>query len=123
MDEARRRRNELLANIKIVATDCDGCLTDGKLYIGSDGEMFKVFSVKDGQGVRLLQANGIVPAIITTRNSAILERRARELDIDEVFQSVGDKAAALQALAEKYGVNVKQIAYIGDDMNDLDGGH
>ena len=117
MTESEKRRR--LRNIKLFATDCDGCLTDGKLYIGENGEQFKVFSVKDGQGIRLLQSHNIVPAIITTRTSAILARRAKELDIQELHQKVRRKETVLAALAEQYNIDLKQIAYLGDDLNDL----
>ena len=117
MIESEKRKR--LKNIKLFATDCDGCLTDGKLYIGENGEQFKVFSVKDGQGIRLLQSHNIIPAIITTRTSPVLARRAKELDVTELYQKVRRKETVLAELAEKYNVSFEEIAYLGDDLNDL----
>lgn len=117
MTESEKRKR--LKGVKLFATDCDGCLTDGKLYIGENGEQFKVFSVKDGQGIRLLQSHNITSAIITTRNSGILERRAKELDIGELHQEIRRKEVVLAELAEKYNISFEQIAYLGDDLNDL----
>ena len=117
MIESEKRKR--LKNIKLFATDCDGCLTDGKLYIGENGEQFKVFSVKDGQGIRLLQSHDIIPAIITTRTSPVLARRAKELDVTELYQKVRRKETVLAELAEKYNISFEEIAYLGDDLNDL----
>lgn len=105
--------------VKLLAMDVDGTLTDGRIYIGSDGEMMKAFDVKDGYGiVRFRQAGGI-PAIITGRQSKIVEARCRELGITELKQGVSDKLSCLMALAEKYHLEREEIAYMGDDLNDL----
>lgn len=108
-----------LDNIKLFAMDVDGTLTDGNIYMGNDGEMFKAFHVKDGLGIKLLKNYGIIPAIITGRNSKIVENRCKELSLTEVHQGVKNKAEKLQELMEKYGLTPEQVAYIGDDMNDL----
>lgn len=108
-----------LTKIKLFAMDVDGTLTDGKIYMGNDGEMFKAFSVKDGLAIKLLKDYGIVPAIITGRNSKIVENRCLELGLTEFHQGVKNKAAKLAELMEKYHLSKEQVAYIGDDMNDL----
>lgn len=108
-----------LTKIKLFAMDVDGTLTDGKIYMGNDGEMFKAFSVKDGLAIKLLKDYGIVPAIITGRNSKIVENRCQELGLTEFHQGVKNKAAKLAELMEKYHLSKEQVAYIGDDMNDL----
>lgn len=108
-----------LNNIKLFAMDVDGTLTDGNIYMGNDGEMFKAFNVKDGLGIKLLKNYGIIPAIITGRNSKIVENRCKELALTEFHQGVKNKAKKLQELMEKYGLSPDQVAYIGDDMNDL----
>lgn len=108
-----------LNNIKLFAMDVDGTLTDGNIYMGNDGEMFKAFHVKDGLGIKLLKNYGIIPAIITGRNSKIVENRCKELSLTEVHQGVKNKAEKLQELMEKYDLSPDQVAYIGDDMNDL----
>ena len=106
--------------IRLLAMDVDGTLTDGRIYMGPEGETMKAFDVKDGYGILLFRRAGGVPAIITGRQSRIVETRCRELGIDELYQNVGDKRAVLTALAEKYGLEPEEIAYIGDDLNDLD---
>ena len=106
--------------IKLLVMDVDGTLTDGRIYIGADGEVMKAFDVRDGYGIKhILPRHGVVPVIITGRRSAIVERRCAELDITELHQGVGDKLAKLRELAEKYGLTSGEIAYIGDDVNDI----
>lgn len=106
--------------IKMLAMDVDGTLTDGKIYMGSKGEVCKAFNIKDGLGINQLIKNGILPVIITGRRSAIVENRAKELGITEVYQGVEDKAAVLGQIASKYGFGLGQVAYVGDDCNDLE---
>lgn len=108
-----------LGNIKLFAMDVDGTLTDGHIYMGNDGEMFKSFHVHDGLGIKLLKNYGIVPTIITGRTSKIVENRCREVGLTEFHQGVKNKAAKLSELMEKYHLTAEQVAYIGDDMNDL----
>ena len=110
-----------MEKIKLFVMDVDGTLTDGHIYIGAQGELMKAFDVKDGYAIaNLLPAAGIVPVIITGRRSAIVEERARELSITELHQGVGDKLACLKTVAEKYRTCSREIAYIGDDLHDLD---
>lgn len=105
--------------IKIMIMDVDGTLTDGKLYISSTGELIKVFNVKDGLGIKKLHNNGIIPVLITGRESDILVRRAKELGITEVYQGISNKLEILSEVASKFDCNFSQFAYIGDDENDL----
>jgi 3-deoxy-D-manno-octulosonate 8-phosphate phosphatase, YrbI family len=105
--------------IRLFVMDVDGTLTDGKIYIGHDGEFIKAFHVRDGQGLALLRQRGILTAIITGRISEIVERRAAELKIDRVFQGIGDKLTVLKALCADLGVSPEETAYIGDDLPDL----
>lgn len=105
--------------IRLFAMDVDGTLTDGKIYMGPDGEAMKAFNAKDGQGLALLRESGVVTAIITARHSAIVERRAAELKIDEICQGISDKREVLAGLCEKYGCTPEETAYIGDDLGDL----
>lgn len=107
-------------NIKMLILDVDGTLTDGKIYIGSEGELMKAFNVKDGLGIVKLQTQNIVPVIITGRISEIVEQRAKELGITEVHQGIKDKVKVLRQLADKYQYELKELAYIGDDENDLE---
>ena len=106
--------------IKMLVMDVDGTLTDGKIYMGSDGEVFKAFDVKDGYAIAHLHEVGIIPVIITGRKSKIVENRAKELNIKEVYQGVSDKIEKLKEVAKDNGVLLEEVAYIGDDLNDLD---
>ena len=110
-----------MSKIKLLVMDVDGTLTDGKIYMGNDGEVMKAFDVKDGCGIKdILPTLGIVPAIITGRVSKIVENRAKEIGITELHQGVRDKLTVLKEVAEKYNASQNEIAYIGDDINDLE---
>ena len=103
-------------NVKYLVMDVDGTLTDGKIYIGQSGELFKAFNIKDGYGINdILSDNGITPVIITGRTSQIVLNRCKELGITEVYQGVHDKFKLLKELISDFNL----IAYIGDDLNDL----
>ena len=107
--------------IKLLVMDVDGTLTDGKIYMGENGEVMKAFNVKDGYAIaHMLPEMGIIPVIITGRKSKIVENRAKEIGITELHQGVRDKLAVLKNVAEKYNASPYEIAYIGDDINDLD---
>ncbi|MBA3613485.1 MAG: HAD-IIIA family hydrolase [Nitrospirales bacterium] len=102
------------------ATDVDGVLTDAGMYYGESGEELKKFHTRDGMGIKLLQAQGLITAIITMENTKIVARRGKKLGIPEVFQGAKDKVAVLGHLSEKYGIPFAQMAYIGDDVNDVE---
>lgn len=100
--------------------DVDGTLTDGKIYMGNAGELCKAFNIKDGCGIHdILIPSGIVPVIITGRSSLIVERRCNELGIQKFYQGVGNKQVVLHKLLMESGYEYKNVAYIGDDINDL----
>src|SRR5207249_10378618 len=84
------------------------------------GDELKKFNTRDGMGIKLLQAAGLVTAFITREKTAIVERRGQKLAVPEVHQGVDDKLALLTTLAQKYGLSLEQVAYIGDDVNDLE---
>ena len=106
--------------IKLVALDMDGTLTDGSINIGVEGELFKRFNAKDGLGITAARRHGLCVAVITGRKGAIVQRRAEELGIaEDVMTGISAKKKALQALAEKYNVSLDEIAFMGDDLNDL----
>ena len=112
--------------IKFLIMDVDGTLTDGKIYMGDNGEMFKAFDVKDGCGIKdILPRYGIVPIIITARKSRILERRCEELHVKNVFQDIREKKEKLSSIIALYNekhhmkYRLKDCAYIGDDILDL----
>ena len=106
--------------IKLLIMDVDGTLTDGLIHLSSDGSEIKSFSTKDGMGIRLAQKNNIIPVIITGRESYCVTRRAKELDIFEVHQNIKNKVPKAKEILEKYHLSFDEVAYIGDDLNDLD---
>ena len=100
--------------------DVDGTLTDGKIYMGANGEVMKAFDIKDGCGIKdILPTLGIIPVIITARQSQILDNRCKELNIIEVHQGIRNKLEKLQEICQRYGITFNQVAYIGDDILDL----
>ncbi len=107
-------------NIKALVMDVDGTLTDGKIYICSQSEEFKAFNIKDGYGIhRILPEHNIKSVLITGRESNIVTNRARELNIDYVFQNIEDKKTEIEKIAKELKCELSQIAYIGDDINDI----
>lgn len=96
--------------------DVDGTLTDGKIYMGNDGEMMKAFNIKDGCGIHdILIPAGITPVIITGRSSKVLENRCKELGITNLHQGIRNKIEKLLTIT----TDLSTVAYIGDDINDL----
>ena len=106
--------------IRALVMDVDGTLTDGQLYISSQGEVFKSFNVKDGYGIySILPRYNIVPIIITGRKSEIIVQRCKELNIVLLYQGVKDKAACLRNILKTYCWHLNDMACIGDDENDI----
>ncbi|MEX0740174.1 MAG: HAD-IIIA family hydrolase [Pseudohongiella sp.] len=105
--------------ITLLLLDVDGVLTTGQLFYGEHGEVMKAFNTLDGQGIKLLQQNGIHVGIISGRKSAALERRAAALGINLIAQGREDKSNALDELLQTYPCPLDQIAYVGDDLPDL----
>ena len=107
-----------MKKIKYLVMDVDGTLTDGKIYMGNDGELCKAFNIKDGCGIsNLAIPEGIIPIIITGRKSIILENRCRELGITNLHQGISNKIEKLDEILAGEGYD--KVAYIGDDINDL----
>ena len=108
-----------LSKIKLVATDCDGVLTDGGIYyLESYGEI-KKFNVLDGIGFLALHEIGIKTAIITASDNEIIQRRGNKLKVDEIIMGESNKLSALYHLCNKYNITLENIAYIGDDYADI----
>ncbi len=107
------------ARIRLMIFDVDGVLTDGSLHFGADGELIKTFNVLDGQGIRLLQQSGVATAIISARQSPLVQRRASDLGITHVFQGSHDKRASFEQLLQQTGLSPDQCGFIGDDVIDL----
>ena len=105
--------------IKLVITDIDGVWTDGGMYYTAEGDVMKRFSVKDGWGVSFLHKAGIPVAILTGENTPIVQRRAEKLKIDYCFLGIKDKVAQAEALCAELGIGLGEVAFIGDDLNDL----
>ncbi len=105
--------------IRLLALDVDGVLTDGGLYIGAGGETCKRFNVQDGLAISCALRNNLTVAIITGRQSEIVCRRAAELGITEIYQGIKDKREMLEELAAKHSLQLTEVAYMGDDLNDL----
>ena len=110
---------ERFRKIRMVAMDVDGTLTDGKIYMGPQGEVMKAFHVRDGYRLAQCPQHGIITAIITGGASEIVARRSRELHICEVHQGVQEKQMVLKQLMEQYHCTPDEVLYIGDDRNDL----
>lgn len=107
--------------------DVDGTLTDGKIYMGNNGEIMKAFSVKDGYAItHLLPKHDIIPVIITGRKSEIVSKRCQELGIEFIFQDVSNKREKMIELANSYGIYENEMGilpntyYIGDDIADFE---
>lgn len=114
--ETVRQRAE---NIRLVALDVDGVLTDGSLLYNEVGEQLKRFNALDGHGLKMLKQSGIRVALITGRSGPIVTRRAADLGIALVYQDARDKAQLISTVASENGFTLDQIAYIGDDIIDL----
>ena len=115
LDELRSRA----AKIKWFFCDIDGTLTDGGVYYSPEGELLKRFSLRDGTGFFLLKQAGIKTGIITTENSPIVEQRAKKLKIDKYIYGTHRKLEAMQAFVAQEGLSMENIAFIGDELNDV----
>lgn len=108
-----------MSKIRYLVMDVDGTLTDGKIYMGNEGEVMKAFDIKDGYGIHdLLIPAGIEPVILTGRCSYIVMNRCKELGISKIYQNVHNKLQELEKLVDGEGDSLTNVAYIGDDMND-----
>ena len=105
--------------VRMLLTDCDGCLTDGGMYYSENGDELKKFNTRDGMAFSLLRSKGIITGIITGENVDLNRRRAEKLQIDELHMGIKDKVATVRMLSEKYKIPLDEIAYIGDDINDI----
>ena len=111
---------EKARKIKLVGTDIDGVWTDSKMYVTPEGEWMKAFSTYDGMATAMLKEKGIIVAILTGENSDVVIARAEKLQIDEVYVNEHEKLKRLIYLTKKYEITMDEVAYIGDDVNDLE---
>jgi len=109
-----------MKTIKLIVLDVDGTLTDGKLYIDNNGVETKAFNVKDGMAIAQWIKNGFDVVIITGRKSKVVEVRANELGITEIHQKIHDKKGKLLSILKNKNIDLAEIAYVGDDINDLE---
>ena len=107
------------ARIKLLLMDCDGVLTDGRLWLLPNGDEQKAFHVHDGLGLELWHRAGLKSGIISGRRSDVVEQRARDLKIEFVRQGVERKLGSFEALLKEAGVEDSEVAYVGDDLNDI----
>jgi len=110
----------VLQQIRLFATDVDGVLTDAGMYYSETGDEWKKFNTRDGMGIKLLQRVGIITAIVTQERTKLVARRAERLAIPELHQGVMDKLSCVREMAARHGLTLSQVAYIGDDINDLE---
>ena len=110
----------ILRTIRLFATDVEGVLTDAGMYYSESGDELKKFNTRDGMGIKLLQKAGLTTAIVTQESTKLVTRRGQKLGIPEVHQGVYDKLTVLRELADRYGWTMEQVAYMGDDVNDLE---
>jgi 3-deoxy-D-manno-octulosonate 8-phosphate phosphatase (KDO 8-P phosphatase) len=116
MAEAKERARA----VRMLIMDVDGTLTDGTLFVLPDGEEVKSYNVKDGLGILLAHLAGLKTAIITGKTSRSLEKRAQKLRIDELHQGILDKMRVLDQILARHRLKAAEVAYIGDDLGDLE---
>lgn len=109
-----------IREIKLVAMDVDGVLTDGGMYYSESGDEIKKFHARDGMGIKLLQGVGIITAFVTSEKTNLVQRRGDRLKVLEIHQGTFEKKNVLDKLCAKYDLTMQQVAFIGDDVNDLD---
>ena len=112
--------NKNIKNIKLVATDIDGVWTDAKMHYTENGDFMKSFSTYDGMGVQLLKNKNIETVIITSENSNIVLQRAKKLKINNVTIGEKNKLAKIKKICSDKKINLSEVAYIGDDINDIE---
>ena len=117
MNQKMRKR---IKKIKLIATDVDGVLTDGGMYYSSKGDVLKKFHARDGMAVSILKKNTIPTVIITKERNQIVKKWSSKMNIDKLFDGVKNKEEVVSKLCKSYGLSENNIAYIGDDVNDLE---
>lgn len=108
-----------VSKIKTMIFDVDGVFTDGTVAVSPEAELFKQFSVRDGMGIELLKQMGIIPIVLTSEDSPIVKTRMNKLNIEHLYLGVKDKFSYLQKILNNLNLNRNEVAYVGDDINDL----
>lgn len=114
-----KKNEDIAKNIKLVAFDVDGVMTDGSLTFDEDGKEIKTYNAKDGLGIVMLAKSGIITSIITARDNNTVKHRAKVLNIQELFMGQKNKISALNELMKKHNLKTAEIAYMGDDLPDM----
>ena len=109
-----------IPEIKMFLTDCDGCLTDGGMYYSEKGDELKKFNTRDGMGFKRLKEKGIITGIVTSENVELNRRRAEKMKIDILELGCKDKASTIKNICKDRNIDLKEVCYIGDDINDLE---
>jgi len=119
LKKTEKELQEIAKGIKLLILDVDGVMTDGSIILDNEGNEHKIFNVRDGHGIKMLIRAGIQVALITGRSSKVVERRAKELGITEVYQKSYNKTVAFDHIIGKFGLADNEAAYIGDDIVDI----
>lgn len=119
MNQRTLELKALAKDIKLIAFDIDGVMTNGSLSFLEDGREIKTYNAKDGLGVVMLGKSGVITSIITARNNGTVSHRAKILNIQELFMGQKNKVLALEELVKKYNLKYSEIAYMGDDLPDI----
>lgn len=106
-------------NIKLLAFDVDGTLTPGELFFGAEGEVYKVFHVRDGMAMGMAHQLGLITGLVTGRASEMVRKRGEELHVDFLLMGVSRKVEALQTVLDEHRLSWENVAFMGDDLNDL----
>lgn len=112
--------NKKAPEMKMFLTDCDGCLTDAGMYYSEFGDELKKFNTRDGMAFSILREKGVITGVVTGENVELNRRRAKKLRLDILASGCKDKAATVQKLCDEYKINLENVVYIGDDINDID---
>lgn len=115
----QKKINDSIPEIKMFLTDCDGCLTDGGMYYSEKGDELKKFNTRDGMGFSILKQKGIITGIITGEDVELVRRRANKLKLDICKCGIKDKLSCIKEICNEYSIELEQVAYVGDDINDL----
>lgn len=115
-----RENQNAYPTIRLVLVDCDGCLTDGGMYYTEAGDELKKFNTRDGMSVAMLREHGVLTGIITGENIKLIERRAKKLKFDIVEMNCSNKKTVIQKICKTHNIRLENVAFIGDDINDLE---
>ena len=115
----KKNIKEKLKGIKLLILDVDGVMTDGRIIMDNEGRETKNFDVRDGHGIKILQRYGIKVAILTGRKSKVVEYRAKDLEINDVYQGAFNKKDVFKKILEQHKLSASAVAFLGDDIVDI----